>query len=81
LRQNLLNAFGERGLVRKVPYGDGNYFYDTNDSDHIHLITESREGSRTIVDADNLDCVIEDLKRIAEDGEAGLVIQIIQIVL
>jgi len=74
---NVLNAFSERGLVRKVPCGDGNYFYDTNDSDHIHLITESRDGSRTIVDVDDLEGVIEDLKQIAAGGEDGLVIRIV----
>lgn len=62
---NTLNSLSDAGLLRKVPIGDGNYFFDTNRSEHVHILTESEDGTHVISDADNLERAIAELRQLA----------------
>lgn len=74
---NTLNSFSDAGLLRKIPVGDGNFFFDTNKSEHVHLVTENGDGTHTISDADDLESAICELRQLAMAHENTAVIRII----
>lgn len=53
----ILNAFTEKGLIRKLEFGEGKARYELNKGEHHHLICEE---CQNIEDIDN--CHIEELK-------------------
>jgi Fe2+ or Zn2+ uptake regulation protein len=74
---NTLNGFSDARMLRKIPVGDGNFFFDTNKSDHVHLVTENEDGVHIISDADDLEGAIAELRRLARDRDDTKVIRII----
>lgn len=74
---NTLNSFSCAGLLRKLPVGDGNFFFDTNSSDHVHIVTENGDGTHTISDADDLERAIAELRQLAENRTDTTVFRIV----
>lgn len=48
----MLNAFTERGLVRKLEFGEGKSRYELNTGEHHHLICRNCGSIEDIVDCD-----------------------------
>lgn len=74
---NTLNGFSDAGLLRKIPVGDGNFFFDTNRSDHVHIVTENEDGTHAISDADNLERAIAELRQLARNCTDTTVFRIV----
>lgn len=74
---NTLNGFSDAGMLSKIPVGDGNFFFDTNSSDHVHIVTENGDGTHTISDADDLERAIAELRQLARDRTDTTVFRIV----
>ena len=64
----ILNAFVEKGLVRKLEFGEGKARYELNKEEHHHLVCES---CGTIEDIS--DCTIIDLEKDIKEKKGFLV--------
>jgi Fe2+ or Zn2+ uptake regulation protein len=73
---NTLNGFSHAGLLQKVPVGDGNFFFDTNKTQHVHLVTENGDGTHIISDADDLEGARSELRQLAREHKDTAVIRI-----
>jgi len=63
---NTLNSFSDAGMLKKITLGEGNFFYDTNPSEDVHLVIEDEEGAQEIKDVIDMDRAISDIKMIAK---------------
>jgi len=64
----ILNAFVEKGLVRKLEFGEGKARYELSNDEHHHLICESCGKIEDISD-----CSISDLEKEVEKKKGFLV--------
>ena len=58
----ILNSFVEKGLVRKIDFGEGKARYELNVADHHHLICQSCGSIEDISDC-NIDALEREIKQ------------------